>query len=289
MRDLLHFSLQLDKKKLSIYIIMTTNPLYFVHISDTHFGPTKDYKIHGYDAYSCAQKLVYTINNLPLKPDFVIHTGDVATDPYSRAYELAAETFASLSVPIYYAVGNHDSVEGIRRHLKMGAKEELGDPSLLCYAFTAKDNRFLVVDAKGPAEIGAAGLLSEKQLALIQQEVTTTEFPLTIFMHFPILPLDSGWFDEKGLVLNGELMHQALLPMRQRLRGVFFGHIHQHMQMLRDGILYVSVASAVNQFAAWPNTADPSQNADPFPGYNFVHLLPEQTIVHHHTFPHPNS
>lgn len=265
---------------------MSIQPLYFVHISDTHFGATKDYKIHGRLSYPSAQKLVYLINHLPTKPDFVIHTGDVATEPDDRAYELAAETLAELNVPVYYAVGNHDTAVGIRRHLTMGTKEDLDD-DLLSYAFTLKGHRFLVVDAKGPAEVEPGGLLSERQLALIQQEATETGPPLTIFLHFPILPLDSTWFDENALVVNGELMHKALLPARQRLRGVLFGHIHQHMQLVRDGILYVSAASAVVQFAAWPHTADPSQNSDPFPGYNFVHLLPQQTIIHHHTFPPP--
>ena len=266
---------------------MSTESLYFVHISDTHFGPTKDYRIHGRLSYPCAQKLVYIINHLPTKPDFVIHTGDVATEPDNRAYQLAAETFADLNAPIYYTVGNHDTADGIRRHLQMGPKEELDDARLLSYAFEIKGYRFLVVDAKGPAEVEPGGLLSERQLALIQQEATTTGPPLTVFLHFPILPLNSTWFDENGLVVNGELMHQALLQARSRLRGVFFGHIHQHMQLARDGILYVSVASAVTQFAAWPDTADPSQHTDPFPGYNFVHLLPQRTIIHHHTFPHP--
>ena len=54
------------------------------------------------------------------------------------------------------------------------------------------------------------------------------------------------------------------------------------MQTLRDGILYVAVASAFAQFNAWPE--DVNVRYDPVhpPGFNFVHLLPAQTIIHQH-------
>jgi hypothetical protein len=59
------------------------------------------------------------------------------------------------------------------------------------------------------------------------------------------------------------------------------------MQMMRDGIVYASTASAFSQFAAWPGAIDPNTDPDHLPGYSFVHLLPQQTIIHHHTFPRP--
>ncbi|MCP5100880.1 MAG: hypothetical protein GY943_35460, partial [Chloroflexi bacterium] len=67
---------------------------YFVHISDTHIGPTADYARHGHAPLPCAQKVVQIINTLPVKPDFVIHTGDIVTDPEPAAYRLAAKTFS---------------------------------------------------------------------------------------------------------------------------------------------------------------------------------------------------
>lgn len=266
---------------------MSTNPLYFVHISDTHFGPTKAFARHGHAAWPCAQELVRIINNLPMPPAFVIHTGDVTTDPDPDAYELAAATFAQLHVPIYYVVGNHDTAPDIRRYLPMGPKQDLDTPDRLSYVFEVDGYRFVVLDARGPDEIDPNGLLPESQLAIVRQEAAPDGPPLTIFMHYPALPLNSTWFDEHMLILNGEALHQALLPARERLRGVFFGHIHQPMQMMRDGIVYVSTASAFSQFTAWPGAPEAELDPDHLPGYNFVHLLPQQTIVHHHTFPRP--
>ena len=52
----------------------------FVQISDTHFGPDILYSRHGSESWPCARDLVEEINHLPTRPDFVIHTGDVADD-----------------------------------------------------------------------------------------------------------------------------------------------------------------------------------------------------------------
>jgi 3',5'-cyclic AMP phosphodiesterase CpdA len=267
---------------------MTMATLYFVHISDTHFGPTTGYSLHGQASLPCAQRLVDIINNLPIKPDFVIHTGDVVTDPHPASYALASETFAGLRLPIYYVNGNHDTVQDIRDYLPMGPQEEVtADPSVLSYAFQLKGFRFLVLDARGPVETDPQGYLSESQMEVVRREAQPAGPPLVIFMHYPTLPLDSPWIDENLLVVNGDAFHQALLPARHRLRAVFYGHVHHSMQTIRDSIVYVAVGSSFSQFTAWPNDEHIDYNSQAPPAFNFVHLMSQQTIIHQHTFPRP--
>lgn len=267
---------------------MLVSTLYFVHISDTHFGPTPDYSRHDHYPLPCARQLVQIINTMPMRPDFVIHTGDVTTEPDPRSYRLAAETFAHLEVPIYYVNGNHDTAEDIRRYLPMGPKDDLGDdPDRLSYSFERNGFRFLILDARGSDEIDPQGELPGSQLDLAAEESQRDGPPLLVFVHYPVLPLNSIWMDSNMLIMNGSELHQALLPARRRLRGVFHGHVHQSMQTIRDGILYVSVASVFSQFAAWPNDVVTRYDPEHQPGYNFVHLMPEQTIIHQHTYPRP--
>jgi Icc protein len=106
-------------------------------------------------------------------------------------------------------------------------------------------------------------------------------------MHYPTLPMNSIWMDKNMQILNGTAFHQALLPARDRLRGVFYGHVHQSLQTLKDGIVYTAVPSLFAQLSAWPEDATVQEDPDYLPGFNFVHLLPDQTIVHQHTFPRP--
>jgi len=265
---------------------MSKETVYFVHLSDTHIGPTPEYARFGQVSLPSAQRLVEIINMLPVIPDFVIHTGDVVTDPHPDSYTLAAETFAALSVPIYYVTGNHDLSRDIHHYLPMGPKEDVtSDPSILSYTFEVKGYRFLVLDARGPDEIDPQGLLSPSQLDVVREEVSSGSSQLTLFVHFPALPINSTWMDENMRIINGAALHETLLPARHRLRGVFHGHIHQHMQTMRDGILYVSAASTFSQLSAWPGVAVTGFDKEHPPAYNFVHLLPEQTIIHQHSFP----
>lgn len=260
-------------------------PLYFVHLSDSHIGPTADYARHGQVALPCSQKAVALINQLPTRPDFVIHTGDVVTNPSTAAYQMAAETFARLEVPVYYVVGNHDRAQDIRRFLPMGEREPLSDnPDLLTYAFEVKGYRFVVVDGRAVDSLDPHGYFSDEQLEIMRRESRPEGPPLTFFGHFPLLPLNAPWMDGNMRVLNWMAGHLAMLPAGNRLRGYFHGHVHQNMQTTRDGLLYVSVASLFAQFMAWPADDDVRVDEQHPPGYNFVHLLPNQTIIHQHTF-----
>ena len=260
-------------------------PVYFIHLSDTHFGPTREYARQGHRSLPYARHVVEMINRLPLRPDFAIHTGDVATHPTEEAYQLAAEVFSALEVPIYYATGNHDTSADIHRYLTMGPKEDCQpDTGTLSYTFTVRGHRFLVLDARGPDEIDPRGLLSPQQLEVLRAEATPDGPPLTVFTHYPAVRLNSPWMDANMLIYNGEEMHQALLPARGRLRGVFFGHIHNSTQILRDGIFYCAVASTFAGFTTWPNEEMIKADRDAMPAFNFVQLLPDQTIVQQRPF-----
>ncbi|MCB0034300.1 MAG: metallophosphoesterase [Anaerolineales bacterium] len=263
------------------------DPVYFVHISDTHIGPTADYARHGYRPLPHALKLVDLINNLPQKPDFVIHTGDVVTEPDPDSYQIAASVFAQLKVPIYYVTGNHDRSRDIKKYLPMGPKTDLtDDPDLLSYLFTVRDDRFLVVDSRAPDELDPQGIITQAQFKILEEEIRTQTAFFTVFVHHPTWAMNSEWMDKNMLLLNGEKFHKTLKGGRYRLRGVFHGHIHQHMQTIHSGIVYTSVASTFAQFAAWPDDQEAREVPDP-PGFNFVHLLPDQMLVHQHTFERP--
>ncbi len=265
---------------------MASETVCFVHISDTHIGNAVGYSRHGHIALPCAQRLVDIINNLPVTPDFVMHTGDMVTDPYPKAFQLAAETFAGLQPPVYFVNGNHDSAREIKQYFRMGPREDLTAVSdILSYTFECKGYRFLVLDARGPTEIDPQGLLSEAQLAVARQECQAEGPPLVVFVHYPTVRLNSPWMDKNMLIQNGEELHQVFRAAGSRLRGVFSGHVHRSMQTVRDGVLYVAVGSAFSQFSAWPDEEMISYDFYAPPAFNFVQLLPEQMIVQQHTFP----
>lgn len=259
--------------------------LNFVHITDTHFGLTPDYAIYGQHTLPCAERLVALINDFPQQPDFVIHTGDISTDRSPQSYELAAATLARLRAPIHYVCGNHDDPALLRRFL--GAPQHPGgDPNApLDYAFEVRGERFLVLDTRGTVD--PAGHLSAAQLEVLRAECIPDGPPLTVFLHYPPLAMASPWLDARMLIDNGEALHAALRPARERLRGVFYGHLHRPSQVTRDGITYTSVASTFSQFQWRPWDPQPLEDPDSSPGYSHVQYLPEWVVVNHYGFPPP--
>lgn len=259
---------------------MHMDTVYFAHITDTHFGPSPDYARHGFSAYPCAERLVEILNELAVPPDFVIHTGDVVTDPDDRSYALAAEVFARLQLPIYYVTGNHDTSAHIRRWLPLAPHEDLaGGSGLLTYAFEVKGQRFLVLDARAPDEMDPHGLLADEQLAILDRELTVDGLPLTVFCHFPPLPMGIPWLDETMLIVNGEALHRRLAAVGPRLQGVFFGHIHQALSFHRDGVLYSAAPSAFAQLGGLPDDLKPRVDAESPPGYQMVRVGDGQVVV----------
>ncbi len=259
---------------------MPAEPVLFAHISDTHFGPSRDYSRHGFTALPCAERLVALLNDLPARPDFVVHTGDVVTEPDERSYALAAEVFARLELPIYYATGNHDTAAQIRRWLPMGPRQALaGHDGPLSYAFELRGQRFLVLDARGPDRIDPRGLLYYGQLAVLDRELGPDGPPLTVFCHFPPLPMGIPWIDETMLILNGAELHQRLVACGGRLRGLFFGHIHQAVSFYRDGVLYSAAPSAFAQLGGLPTDHVARVDPEAPPGYQLVRVSAEGTTV----------
>ena len=137
----------------------------------------------------------------------------------------------------------------------------------------------ICLDSNGPAE-PPRGFIIEEQLAWLEKLCAADDpRPLIVAVHHNLLPVGIPWLDDYMRTINGEAVHQALLPARHRLRGVFFGHVHQNLDMYRDGILYASTLSSWTQFQAWPEQIETIQDTNADPGFSVVTLTRDQTYI----------
>jgi 3',5'-cyclic-AMP phosphodiesterase len=248
---------------------MTPPLLHFVHVSDTHvhFDPSYGLDNVGKSALAGARALVKRLNSLPFTPDFVLHTGDVAADPLPGIDEAVRSVFCELKHPIRYLAGNHDP------KTFPGERE-----------FEVNGVQFVCIDSNGPAEL-PRGFVTESELARLRRVCESgDDRPLVIATHHNVLPVGSPWYDEFMRMTNGEEFHRALLPARGRIRGVFFGHVHQDIETVRDGILYSAVSSSWCQFHAWPGQPLTVHDREAQPGFNVVTASKDQTTVRRHRF-----
>lgn len=256
--------------------------LRFVHISDTHISHDPEYILPeaAHTPANGARALVDAINNLPFEPDFVLHTGDVVYDPDPLAYVAARDILSKIRFPVYYLAGNHDDRDLLQRI--MLDREPL---TPFDYQFEAKGVQVVCVDSNGPAQ-QPAGFVTSDQIARLEGICKDTEDqrPLVIAVHHNVLPNGIPWWDDFMRMTNGQEFHEALLPARHRLRGVFHGHVHQPVDTYRDGVLYSGVSSSWYQIHAFPGQKDTVGDEDGEPGFNVVTVTPQQTFIRRHHF-----
>jgi Icc protein len=261
--------------------------LTFVQITDTHLGSELDSDFHGFSPARHLERLIAHVNDLPQPPDFVIHTGDVSNNRSAASYEVAQDLLAALDVPLYFVNGNHDD-RALLRSMLGAPPHRSGDPAApLDYTFEMKGERFVVIDGWTPDVPDPLGQLSPAQIDWLRAEAQRNSAPLTVFLHYAPFPIGSLWFDAHMPLINGEALHAVLCSVRDRLRGVFFGHAHHCYQIMRDGITYTCAASGLMQYAWQPDDERPQADRDFPPAYNLVKLYPDRVIVQSYVLPRP--
>jgi 3',5'-cyclic-AMP phosphodiesterase len=275
--------------------------LRFVHISDTHIGPTADYELWGYRPFAMLEALVEHINALPFTPDFVLHTGDLTQDASDESYQLAFSALNRLKSPAYYLPGNHDNPSALELAWK-GNSSGINRVDYIIPFETVKI-KLLAYDTRGDILPGerlppyAAGMIADYQLDDLRNRCSVNDGNrFIIALHHQPIKLDSTWldegFDDDGtwetmMLKQGDAFLEAIAPARDRICGVFFGHVHRGFQVKRNGILFCSAPSALLQFKSYPGQAKPVRADDELPGFNVVTIQDGQTIVRSYTFPRP--
>lgn len=75
---------------------------FFVQITDTHWGSR--------EGLALTRRAIDAINEIPLKFEFIVHTGDVTADAIADSNVVAQglALMKRLPAPVYYVPGNHD-------------------------------------------------------------------------------------------------------------------------------------------------------------------------------------
>jgi 3',5'-cyclic-AMP phosphodiesterase len=256
----------------------------FVQISDTHISPDPDYRRAPDlpNTADCARALVAAVNALPFQPDFILHTGDVAYDPDESAYVLARDIFAALKAPVYYLPGNHDDTLMLQRIL-IGTTDARKPYEL---DFEVNGVRVVTVDSHQPVDANMPySRLHDTQLERVRAIAIENEArPLLVATHHNVLPIGAAWWDDYMRMQNGDDLHAALLPARGRLLAVLHGHVHQPVQIVRDGIPYISAASAWMQLLCAPDQVETGYDEGAKPGFNVGKVMDGRLFLRQYTY-----
>ena len=257
-------------------------PITFAHISDTHVDSNRDATLRGGQPLANLKRAVQEILALPKPVDFVLHTGDVCGGVSSSVgvvdgYRNVTKSIAMFTVPCYFTLGNHDHPQIAFHHLPFPAHERLIDTDPWSYTFRCNDIFAIVLNAR--IDDRGRGELSQEHLIGLQNVLRSTPDPTIIAIHFTPLMAGQYWNDTHMLLSNGEQLHNILKRHAQRIRGVFFGHLHRPFQRLYDGILYVCGPSTAYGIDFWCGETRPRILHQRSVGWNWVRISERGTEI----------
>ncbi|MCP4933479.1 MAG: hypothetical protein GY927_04580 [bacterium] len=132
-------------------------------------------------------RVVDTINQLPIPPAAIVHTGDMVNfapkgAEEENSYELAFEILSQLKAPFYPTVGNRDSRPDLIAQFL--APDLLPANADFCqYRIKLKKADLISVDTKSATRIGTS---CEPRLAQLKELLLQdTDKPVFVFLHHP--------------------------------------------------------------------------------------------------------
>ncbi|HMA12370.1 MAG TPA: 3',5'-cyclic-AMP phosphodiesterase [Steroidobacteraceae bacterium] len=169
--------------------------------------------------------------------DAILATGDLVQDDPGGYAHFRAE-FSALGKPVLCIPGNHDDLHAM--HAALSAP-----PFQLGGTFDAGAWRTILLDSTIPGE--TCGALSDSSLQLLEDSLlgAPDRHALVCLHHHPV-PMKSRWLDTVGLANPGDFFE--VLRRHPQVRAVLFGHVHQPLDEMRDGVRILATPSTCSQF-----------------------------------------
>jgi len=225
--------------------------LSFAQISDSHIGFNKPANP---DVTATLQVAIDKINALPVRPEFVLHTGDLSHLSKDSEFDTLDQSLKGLKTEaIHFVPGEHDVINdnGAQYRERYGKGTKGGG----WYSFDAKGVHFIGLVNVMNLKAGGLGALGHEQLEWIEDDVKhlKSSTPIVVFAHIPLWSVypEWGWGTDDGAQALGYLKRFGSVS-------VLNGHIHQVMQKVEGNVTFHTAMST-----AFPQ---PAPGTAPSPG-----------------------
>jgi len=224
--------------------------LTFVQVSDSHIGFNKPPNA---DARATFREAIAKVKALSVKPDFIIHTGDVSQLSRDDEFDDADQMLKETGLPVFFIPGEHDMLDenpGAGFFNRFGQKD-----GRRWYSFDHAGVHFVALVNVADLKPGGMGNLGPEQLKWLKADLAgrSSSTPIVVFAHIPLWTLyaDWGWgTDDSAEALK--------LLARFGSVTVLNGHIHQITQKVEGRIHFHTARST-----AFPQ---PAPGTAPAPG-----------------------
>ena len=223
----------------------------FLQLSDSHVGFAKPANP---DARATYREAIGKVIAMPVKPDFIIHTGDITQLSRDDEFDDADQILKEARIQTYHVPGEHDMLDEGNGKAFL-ARYGKGSKGAGWFSFDHKGVHFVGLVNVTDLKPGGAGRLGAEQIAWLAKDLAghASSTPIVLFTHIPLWMLyaEWGWGTDDAA--------QALTHLR-RFGSVTIlnGHIHQIAQKVEGNMIFHTARST-----AFPQ---PSPGSAPSPG-----------------------
>lgn len=216
--------------------VQTGGELSFVQISDSHMGFNK---AANPDVAATLQAAVDKINGLQVKPEFLLHTGDISQLSKPEQFDTVDQILKGASAKdVFFVPGEHDVLDDDSKlFLERYGKNAKGAG---WYSFDHKGIHFIALVNVLNLKAGGFGSLGQEQLKWIADDVQhlKSSTPIVVFAHVPLWTIYPEW----GWGTDDSAQALACLKKFGSVT-VLNGHIHQTMQKVEGKVTFHTATS----------------------------------------------
>jgi len=208
----------------------------FMQISDSHIGFSKPVNPN---ALATLQEAMAKLTAMPVKPAFMLHTGDITHLSKDKEFDDADQAIKASGLTTFYVPGEHDVIdEGAgKAYLQRYGK---GTTGAGWHSFDQNGIHFIGLVNVVNLKSGGLGNLGRQQLEWLENDVKqlTASTPIVVFAHIPLWSVypEWGWGTEDSGQALGYLKRFGSVT-------ILNGHIHQIMQKVEGNVSFHTALS----------------------------------------------
>jgi 3',5'-cyclic AMP phosphodiesterase CpdA len=208
----------------------------FLQISDSHIGFEKPANPN---AKGTLEEAIDRVKALPVRPSFMIHTGDISHLSKASEFDDAERIISQARLDVHYVPGEHDLIDPEAGKLYR-ERYGRGTRGAGWYSFDANGVHFIGLVNVVNLKAGGLGNLGAEQLEWLENDVKgrSASQPIVVFAHIPLWSVypEWGWGTEDGAKALGYLKRFGSVT-------VLNGHIHQVMQKVEGNVTFHTARS----------------------------------------------
>ncbi len=237
----------------------------FVHLTDSHLGQEDSEEWNNHTLHPFMPDIMRCLRDdiQHVEPEFILATGDLASNHGRDAIFAARDFFDFLNVPYFPLGGNTDFGDDMSRRYFIEAFSGHLPLADTVYSFNNRNLHFCVLDPwwywsdgtlapcaeNEEAHRSGSWAIPPAQLRWLDDDLHSHKsWPTVIAMHYPVIPV-AGRLQRLNKQLSGELVNSelfmSLLRRHPQVRLLLSGHRHMHYIVPAGHMTQVTTAALI--------------------------------------------